>query len=155
MADASLCVRCFRKKSFNSINSLSVMGIGFPQSFYRACYSCQHTHASHQRSVCLLTDAVRLQCFPHSHKVLRWGVGLGVVHRGKDEAATGSEGVDAALHIVAHLWQTLLKNRNRWGSLNLLRWFLAAEWGTPEQVWASRAPEWGTVPAKGYFSTES
>jgi hypothetical protein len=34
---------------------------------------------------------------------------------------------------------TLLKNDKRWGILNLLRRFLAAEWEMPEQVRDSRA----------------
>jgi len=56
---------------------------------------------------------------------------------------------------VGQVSMTLSKNDRRWGVLNLLRRLLAAEWETPEQVRDSRATQWGTVPSKSRFSTES
>jgi hypothetical protein len=61
----------------------------------------------------------------------------------------------ASYLLVGQVAQTLSKNDQRWGILNLLRRLLVAEWETPEQVRDSRATQWGTVPSKGHFSTES
>ena len=56
---------------------------------------------------------------------------------------------------VGQVSMTLSKNDQRWGVLNLLRRFLAAEWEMAEQVRDSRATQWGTFYSKGHFSTKS
>ncbi len=58
-----------------------------------------------------LTNAIRLRRFPHSHKVLRCDIGLGVMRCSKDKTTLRRQSINAALHVIADLfWSFCVKD---------------------------------------------